>query len=79
MWGDGFASPYARHLMLGYAAGSGYAPYVRGFLCATFVSFVALWWILPARSSTTETQRTRRLHREQNLGALDIFLSESSS
>ena len=35
------------------------------FLCATSVSSVSLWLI---SLSTTETQRTQRLHREDPLG-----------
>src|SRR6185369_18082418 len=34
------------------------------FLCATFVFSVALWCVSAQNSSTTEAQRTQRLHRE---------------
>src|SRR6185369_12878422 len=36
-----------------------------GFLCATSVSSVSLWCGFTRNSSTTETQRTQRLHREE--------------
>src|ERR1043165_8579125 len=35
------------------------------FLCATSVFSVSLWCIFARNSSTTETQRTQRLHREE--------------
>src|SRR6185369_3324276 len=35
------------------------------FLCATSVSSVSLWCGFTRNSSTTETQRTQRLHREK--------------
>jgi hypothetical protein len=38
---------------------------VLGFLCATSVSSVSLWCGFTRNSSTTETQRTQRLHREE--------------
>jgi len=38
---------------------------VLGFLCATSVSFVSLWCGFTRNSSTTEAQRTQRLHREE--------------
>ena len=33
-------------------------------LCATSVFSVSLWFVVTRHSSTTETQRTQRLHRE---------------
>ena len=36
----------------------------RALLCATSVSSVSLWCGFTRNSSTTETQRTQRLHRE---------------
>jgi hypothetical protein len=38
---------------------------ILGFLCATSVSSVSLWCGFTRNSSTTETQRTQRLHREE--------------
>ena len=38
---------------------------VLGFLCATSVSSVTLWCVFTRNSSTTETQSTQRLHREE--------------
>ena len=38
---------------------------VPGFLCATSVSSVSLWCVFARNSSTTETQRTKRLHKEE--------------
>jgi len=38
---------------------------VPGFLCATSVFSVSLWCRFTRNSSTTETQRTQRLHREE--------------
>jgi hypothetical protein len=38
---------------------------VLRFLCATSVLSVSLWCIFALNSSTTETQRTERLHREE--------------
>src|ERR1043165_37851 len=35
------------------------------FLCATSVFSVSLWCVFARNSSTTETQRTPRLHREE--------------
>ena len=36
-----------------------------GFLCAASVFSVSLWCVFARNSSTTETQRTQRLHREE--------------
>ena len=36
-----------------------------GFLCENSVFSVTLWCLLARKSSTTETQRTQRLHREE--------------
>src|SRR6185503_5615570 len=36
-------------------------------LCATSVFPVSLWCVFARNSSTTETQRTQRLHREEGL------------
>ena len=36
-----------------------------GFLCVTSVFSVSLWCVFALNSSTTETQRTQRLHREE--------------
>src|SRR6185436_5676709 len=38
---------------------------ILGFLCATSVSSVSLWCGFTRNSSTTETQRTQRLHRNE--------------
>src|SRR5690349_10134615 len=40
--------------------------WARTLLCATSVSSVSLWCVVARNSSTTETQRTQRLHRETN-------------
>jgi hypothetical protein len=40
---------------------------VLGFLCATSVFSVSLWCVFARNSSTTGTQRTQRLHREEKL------------
>src|ERR1043165_9799343 len=37
---------------------------VLSLLCATSVFSVSLWCVFAGNSSTTETQRTQRLHRE---------------
>jgi hypothetical protein len=37
------------------------------FVCATSVFSVSLWRVFARNSSTTETQRTQRLHREEGL------------
>ena len=45
--------------------GSAQKVLVRRFLCATSVCSVSLWCVFARNSSTTETQRTQRLHREE--------------
>ncbi len=46
------------------------------FLCATSVVSVSLWCVFARNSSTTETQRTQRLHREERY---NDFLCKASS
>jgi len=41
-----------------------------GFLGATFVSSVSLWLLFRSNEITTETQRTQRLHREEQPSAV---------
>src|SRR6185369_17298053 len=41
--------------------------HARPLLCAISVFSVSLWCVFARNSSTTETQRTQRLHREEGL------------
>jgi|SRR5215208_688916 len=38
---------------------------IHALLCATFVCSVPLWFIIAQKKTTTETQSTQRLHREE--------------